>query len=380
MNLSQDPFDSTNPPSHRPGQSPVTPPEGQEAKSSVSSVCPTTPGSESNPAQVPLWNADEDLDGEAQLTPDHPLATPQVDVDPTDGGWLSEAPHSAAAAANDAKARKERDEKAIRTWVIKTLTDPAQRSIRHHYTGYRAWVFQASGSSQAISYSAFCRRVAAVKKLNSIAKRSLLRDNHRPKRDAAPGTAGHEALWVQALPTPPAAMQESSLNQDMAGTVAIAVDALTGAVRVDSQVVGAFPCDEVAVSTVKRYEQHHGRVPAVVCVDGASFHRAPLLERLCRRLGIELRVVHASRPQSAGWPPSAIVRPLFERQRIDSSALANAGKSIAVERLPALSVNSLLPAWRRGMREIALRKAATPQLRSLWPRKPAEGGREEKEQ
>jgi hypothetical protein len=368
MNSSQDQIDPIDPQPQFTGQSPAPAPEGQEATPDVSNVCPTPADSSSDPSQAPLWNADEEPASAAQPTQDDSTPAPREGDDSAFFAWLAEAARASSLALNDSKGRKERNEEAICRWVHKAISDPIPGSIRDHYIAYRAWVFQAMGSglaSQALSYSAFCRRVAAQKEYGSALRRVRLKADDRLMRDAAPAAAGHEALWVQALPAQSAASWEPPPTQGMPGTVAIAVDSLTGAVRVDSHIAGAIPSDEVAVSAVQRYEQQHGRAPHVVCVDGNDFHQAPRLARLCHRMGVELRIVHASRSRRRSGPPLTVSPLRLWNASINTAGIDGTGKSATLSKFRSLPLDSQQDTARSRLRDISLARIARSQLRSL---------------
>lgn len=281
-------------------------------------------------------------------------------------------------AAHMCKELEGRNEEMIHYWVRKAVTDPLPGSIRHHHFGYRSSVFQVEGTAsayKALSYSAFCRRVAAARGHRSALHRARSKADYRLHRHTAPSTSGPEALWVQQLPAPHPGKWNDLDNPATPVTVAIAVDAVTGTVRVDSQVIGACPSDEVAVSAVQHYEQQHGRTPNQVYVDGADFHHAPRLQRLCRRLGIELRIVSSRRQRLATWPLPAPRHQTVNEVGITAISPTDFGKETRDLIAESISRESPLLPWRRSLWELSQRRTAggTPRrLRGELPRKAGE--------
>lgn len=256
--------------------------------------------------------------------------------------------------------RKEPNEDLIRHWVQKAVTDPNPGSIRHHHFGYRAYVVRVAGaasSDEVLSYSAFCRRVSAAKDYRSALPRARSKADHRLHSYPAPAMSNPEALWVQQLPASNAGQRIDLSTPAVLVTVAIAVDAVTGTVRVDSHVINAQHSDEAAVSAVQQYQQRHGRSPNAVYVDGSSFRHSPRLRRLCLRLGIELRIVFS--------PPQRLTKLLLSasgHQSVNEAGITEAPptdlRKASRETIAEISRETLRPLWRRSLRDVSARRTA----------------------
>lgn len=287
-----------------------------------------------------------------------------------------EAPHRAAHVCNEFKVR---NEEMIRYWVRKAVTDPLPGSIRHHHFAYRSSVFQVEGAAseyQALSYSAFCRRVAAAGGLRSALHRARSKADFRLNRNAVQATPVSEALWVRPLPAPHSEQWNDPRDPATPVTVAIAVDALTGTVHVDSQFIGALPSDEVVVSAVQHYERQHGRMPNQVYVDGADFHHAPRLRRLCWRLGIELRIVSSRRPRHASWPLLVPRHQTVNKVGISAISPTDLVKETRDPIDESITRTSLPPPWRRSLWDPSLRRTTGGKARRLRGESPRNEGEE----
>lgn len=248
----------------------------------------------------------------------------------------------------------------IRYWVQKALTDPNPGSIRHHHFGYRAYVVRVAGaasSDEVLSYSAFCRRVSAEKDRRSALPRARSKADHRLHGDTATAMSNPEALWVQRLPASNPGQRIDLRTPAVLVTIAIAVDSVTGTVRVDSHVINAQNSDEAAVSALQQYQQRHERSPNAVCVDGASFRHSPRLRRLCLSLGIELRIVFS--------PPRRLTKLLLSasgHQSVNEVGITEASptdlRRVSRETIAEISRATRRPLWRRSLRDFSARRIA----------------------
>ncbi len=384
MNLSQDQFDPTDPQPQIPRLSHDPAAVGPQDSESVSRLCSTTDERASDDAQPSLWNQDDEPSTEEPaalntLRPNDDNAFEPTEITPDDGATR----HSKVPSRQriGSAGREGRSEELLRRWVQTAVSDPKPGCIRQHYICYRAWVFQTKASGEdvaALSYSAFCRRVAALKDHRSAVRRARFNVDYRALLGAARQPEGQEALWIRQLPSQHAAPWDPPPLSDKPATVCIAVDAITGVVRVDSQLVGTYPSDVAAVAAVNQYERQHGRVPYAVCVDGADFHHAPGLTRLCHQWGIELRLVHERRAQRQTTRQNA-VSPLRQwKSATEYAGPSVTGKSHALSKLRRLHADGLHNALRDTIRDISqkrnspgrLRDLGTPgSQRSIWPRK-----------
>lgn len=384
MNSSQDQFDSTQPQPQIPGLSQAPAAAEPQDSESVSRLCPSPDEPASAEAQPPLWSPDDEpgIDEPAAprtLQPHDANAIEPIDPAPDDGvTHHGTVPHRLQVGSAGSRGRSE---ELIRHGVQAAVSDPKPGRIRHHYLWYRASVFQAKASGEdvaGLSYSAFCRRVAALKEHRFAVRRARFNADYRALPGAARLSEGHEALWIQPLPAQHAAPWDPPPLTDKPATVCIAVDATTGVVRVDSQLVGTYPSDVVAVAAVRQYERQHGRAPHAVCVDGADFHHAPGLARLCHQWGIELRLVHARRSQRAMKRRDAMTPLRQWNSAIENVAPSVTVKSEALSQFRQLHVDGLHNVLRNRIRDISqestsrgrLRDLSAPgSLRSIWPRK-----------
>jgi hypothetical protein len=263
---------------------------------------------------------------------------------------------------------KRRNEEAIRHWVRRAVTDPIRGSTRQYYYDYCSSVVGAESTTAAhkvLSYSAFCRRVIAAKRQPSSLHRVHCEVDFPPHRNKAQGKHASEALWVLQLPAPNDGRWIDPHGPLNLVTVAIAVDALAGTVRVDSQFVGSHPNEQVAILAVRHYKRQHGRSPNPVCIDHADFQSSSRLRQVCQNLGIELRIVCSPRRRLT---PSLLLAPGHQTANEVGVAATSRPDLVKAIRDPfeeSMRRGALLPRWRGSQRGFSLRRTPGENTRLL---------------